>query len=445
MIHVFSLFVSGSCANIRSGFLFGFTNFSLLLQNKSLLFQKMCGSIVYRRQSLFFLSTFAKPARMAFNTNSVLEVCFVRYTREDGCRAWLLHGLMRPETLSGLLGELGCAEAVYDGFLRYGSPFLKERRVSDMAIAALREHASADSMHEMMIRMQKLDVGVLHTDDARYPDLLRNVPNPPPLLFYRGDLDCLMGKCITIVGSRTASPKGLEVTRSISRELSRAGVTIVSGLAMGIDAAAHEGCLEGGSPTAAILACGMDVDYPAENLDLRERIVHSGGVLLSEYPFGMRANKFVFAARNRIMSGLSRAVLMMESRIRSGSMLTVHHALDQGRDVYAYPGVPGTEWAEGAHQLLREGAIYFTSAQDVLEDLGWLDDAPAPTPQQKQALPPMSDEQRQLYTLLSRGEMSFDELAAESGLPIPTLSVSLTMLQMMGLIKAMPGKSYCRA
>lgn len=369
----------------------------------------------------------------------------MRYTREDGCRAWLMYGLLRADTLSLLLGEFGCAEAIYDRFMRQGGNFLKERRVSDSAIGYLREHSDAETMHQMMLMMKRLDVGILHMDDARYPDLLRNIELPPPLLFYRGDPDCLLGKCITMVGSRTASPKGLEVTRSISRDLSQAGVTIVSGLAMGIDAAAHEGCLAGGSPTAAVLACGMDVDYPSENLDLREHIIKSGGVLLSEYPFGMRASKHVFASRNRIMSGLSRAVLMMESRIRSGSMLTVQHALDQGRDVYAYPGVPGTEWAEGAHQLLRDGAIYFTSAQDVLEDLGWDSDAPAPTQLQKQALPPMSDDQRRIYTLLSRGELSFDELVAESGLSVPTISVSLTMLQMMGLVKAMPGKTYCRA
>ena len=369
----------------------------------------------------------------------------MRYTREDGCLAWLMYGLLRAETLAALLEEYGAAEVIYDTLLKEGGAFLRQRHVSDQAVARMKERAEPGKMHEMMQQMQKLEIGMLSMKDSGYPDALRNIPDPPPILMYRGDPDCLMGKCITVVGSRTASPKGLDVTRSICRELSSAGVTIVSGLAMGIDAAAHEGCLEGGSPTAAVLACGMDVDYPLENLELREQIVRKGGVLLTELPLGTRSGKYVFRVRNRIMSGLGRAVLMMESRIRSGSMLTVQHALDQGKDVYAYPGVPGTEWAEGAHQLLREGAIYFTSAQDVLEDFDW-NDAPAPaTMQLKQALPPMSEEQRKLYTLLSGGEMSFDELAAASGLPVPTISVSLTMLQMMGLIKAMPGKSYCRA
>ena len=135
---------------------------------------------------------------------------------------------------------------------------------------------------------------------------------------------------------------------------------------------------------------------------------------------------------------------MMESRIQSGSMLTVHHALDQGKDVYAYPGIPGTEWAEGAHQLLREGAIFFTGAADILEDMGWESESSPTTAKQHKELPPMSDQQRCVYTLLSQGELSFDQLAAETNMAVPDLTVALTMLQMMGLVKAMPGKSYCR-
>lgn len=356
-----------------------------------------------------------------------------------------MYGLIRPEILHDLLLEFESAEAIYDAFMEKGSAFLKEMHVSEQSLTLLREQSPRERMHEMMRVMQKMDIGVLYEGDSRYPDMLHNISDPPPLLMYRGDPDCLMGKCLAVVGSRTASPQGIDVTRKICQELSNAGVTIVSGLAMGIDAAAHEGCLLGKSPTAAILACGMDVEYPLENLDLRERIVQRNGVLLSEYPLGMHANRFVFASRNRIMSGLCRALLMMESQIRSGSMLTVHHALDQGRDVYAYPGVPGTEWAEGAHQLLREGALYFTSAKDVLEDLDWQSDAPVPSETEKKSLPPMSEDQRKIYALLSQGEKSFDELAAASNLPVPTISVALTMLQMMGLVKAMPGKTYCRA
>ncbi len=368
----------------------------------------------------------------------------MRYTREDGCLAWLTYGMLNPDTSAAMLEEFGSAEAIYDRLLHAGKEFLNEWRVSETSASALVEHASPDMMHEMMVTMRRLNIGVMTIRDALYPDALRHIQQPPTILFYLGNPDCLLGKCIAVVGSRTVSPQGQTVTSSICRDLSRAGVCIVSGLAMGVDAAAHEGCLEGGSPTVAVLACGMDVIYPLENADLRERIVREGGLLLSEYPLGMHGSKHVFQMRNRIISGLSKAVLMMEARIRSGTMITVQHALDQGREVFAYPGIPGSEYAEGAHQLLREGANYFTSAQDVLEDLGWAEDGPPITLQQQRELPAMTEEQRKIYNLLGGGEMSFDELAAASGIPAPQLSVSLTLLQMSGVIRAMPGKSYCR-
>lgn len=369
----------------------------------------------------------------------------MRYTREDGCRAWLTYSMLPADTLNEILDEYSSAEAVYDTFLETNGSVLK-KYANDYALAQLKEHAQRNQMHDMMLTMQRLNIGILAMNDVRYPDSLRNIQSPPALLFYRGEPDCLLGKCVAVVGSRKASPQGFDVTKRICRELSEAGVTIISGFAIGIDTAAHEGCLQGGSPTAAVLGCGLDVDYPAENANLRERLLKGGGVLLSEYPLGSHANRHVFQARNRIISGLGRALLMMESRIQSGSMLTVHHALDQGKEVYAYPGIPGTEWAEGAHQLLREGANYFTSANDVLEDLGWDGDAkPLATASPTNALPPMSDDQRKIYKLLSQEELSFDQLAEKSSMDTPALSVALTMLQMMGLVRALPGKCYAKA
>ena len=365
----------------------------------------------------------------------------MKYTRLDGCNAWLTYGSFHADHLSRLLEDHGSAEVIYDRFIKHGGDFLKPY-CSDYGISQLKEHASKQDMHEMLVIMQKLNIGVMTQQDDDYPESLRNIQSPPAILFYRGNLSCLRGKCIAVVGSRHASVQGINATKALCADLSRQGVTIVSGLAMGIDAAAHEGCIEGGSPTAAILSCGIDVDYPVENVHLKECIVDRNGVLLSEYPPGVRANKFVFHARNRLISGLSRALLMMESRIQSGSMLTVHHALDQGREVYAYPGIPGTEWALGAHQLLREGANYFTSAQDVLEDLGWEAECKSTTHQPKAPMTQLSDEQRIVYRLLNQGELSFDQLADKSNLSASSLTVALTMLQMSGLVKALPGKSY---
>ncbi|MGN1019444.1 MAG: DNA-processing protein DprA [Aristaeellaceae bacterium] len=368
----------------------------------------------------------------------------MRYTRQDGCRAWLTYAMLSPERLGAILHDFGDAEAVYDRFVHEGTVILAPY-ATPRQLAILRRQAEPEAMHQMMLDMRGNAIGILGMEDFGYPDSLRDIPSPPPLLYYRGDPDCLTGRCVTIIGSRSASPGAIAATEQIARELSGHGVTIVSGLALGVDTAAHRGCLAGGSPTAGVMACGLDVDYPAANRQLREDILRGGGVLLSEYPMGMPAYCGHFTVRNRIISGLGKAVVMMEARIRSGSMTTVHHALDQGREVFAYPGNIGSPWAEGAHQLLREGANYFTCARDVLEDLGWDDTQPAPTRAQKQELPPLSPGQRLILTHLSRGDQSFDQLAACTGLDASALSSDLTMLQILGLVQSLPGKIYHRA
>lgn len=365
----------------------------------------------------------------------------MRYTREDGCRAWLSHGAIQPEAMDALMQTFGSCEAVYDAFLKTGRAVL-ERYVGTDQLDLLETQSQPDAMHEMMLIMQRMDMGILTPDDERYPDDLMHIADPPHTLFYRGDPDCLIGRCVTMVGSRKASFAGIKATSAIAKALSENGVRIISGLAAGIDTAALQGGLDGGSPVIGVMGCGLDVNYPASNDRLKEAIIARGGVLLSEYPPGTPALAWHFPVRNRIMSGLSRAVLMMEARIKSGTMTTVQHALDQGRDVFAYPGEPGTEWAEAAHALLREGARFFTSAQDILEDMGWLSHKPPATEATLKEPPSLSPEQRQVYSLLKRGELSYDQLAVSSGLDSPTLSGVLTMLQIMGLIQPLPGKVY---
>ena len=328
--------------------------------------------------------------------------------------------------MTALLEDFGSCEKAYDHFVRHGPVSFKPYANSGQ-LRQLSEHAAKDAMHEMMLVMQRLEMGILTPEDEAYPDALRNIPDPPFQLFFRGDPACLSGRCVTMVGSRNASLAGETATYRIARELSESGVCVVSGLAVGIDTAALKG--------------GLDVDYPAVNRRLKEKILASGGVLMSEYPPGVRALRHHFPVRNRIMSGLSSAVLMMEASMRSGSMITVQHALDQGREVYAYPGEPGTACAEGAHQLLREGANYFALASDVLEDMGWLPEEKK-QPAAREALPALTTAQQKIYDLLLRGKMSYDELAVSSGLDASSLSGALTILQLMGLVEALPGKVY---
>lgn len=366
----------------------------------------------------------------------------MRYTREDGCRAWLTYGDIPAATLKKLLEDYGSAEAIYDAFLKKGPPILSAY-AGHTQLKTLARQAVREAMHAMMLKLQAMNAGILSLTDAAYPDALRDIPDSPVFLFYRGNLDITLGKCITIIGSRRASPSGLQATRTIARELSENGVHIVSGMAMGIDAAALEGGMNGGTPVIGVMGCGLDLAYPLENEPIKTRLLEQGGLLLSEYPPGSPALPWHFPIRNRIMSGLSQAVLMMEGRIRSGTMVTVQHALDQGKEVYAYPGEASTEYAEGAHQLLREGANYFTCAQDVLEDMNWPREEPKQVLKQPASmLPQLTPEQRKICAVLRQGEMSFDQLAAATELTSPALSGALTMLQLMGLIQSLPGKTY---
>lgn len=412
----------------------------------------------------------------------------MRYTREEGCLAWLTNGMIHGQKLQQLLAIYGSAEAIYDTFVKDDGRCL-EGKVSASNLSLLKASASREAMHDMLVTMQKWNIGILSIADKRYPERLRNIPVPPAILFYRGNLAALEGPALAVVGTRRASSAGLAATSTLCQTLSNEHIRIVSGLAVGIDTAAHEGCLCGASPTIGIMACGLNIPYPTASVSLRERILHNGGLLLSEYPPDMRPQKNVFSVRNRLLAGLSDAVIVMECYSRSGCKLTVQHALEQGKDVFAYPGIPNAPISEGTHQLIRDGAIYFTTAQDILEDMRWNDpNRPAKpatvpevsakparqkststkSPNQKKPtsgppdntpkeeavpsakatkeipLPPMSKEEKSIYHALADGTLSFDQLSEKTGLVAAQLMSSLTMLQIAGVIKALPGKMYSR-
>lgn len=364
----------------------------------------------------------------------------MQYTREDGCRAWLTYGFIPYHPMREMMEDFGCAEAIYDRFMAEGDGFLRGR-VAEEQLALLRERSARERMHDMMLVMRRHAMGIVYLEDEAYPAELRNLSDPPVFLYYCGDLGCLSRRCVTMVGGRIASNKALEAAEEIALGLGENGVTVVSGMAVGIDGASHKGCVNAGGASAGVMACGLDVDYPIEHDGLKKRLLDAGGVLLSEYAPGTTPRGWFFPVRNRILAGLSRATMMVECRIRSGSMTTVQHALDQGREVFAWPGIPGTEWAEGAHQLIREGARYATGAADILDDLGWLT-VKQPTKARMAELPPMTQEQKLVYAKLKMGSLSMDELSAATRLDTAALSTALTMLQLMGLIRSEPGKMY---
>ena len=357
--------------------------------------------------------------------------------------SWLAGAGLSPENLRELLSRFPDVAGIYDQVMR-GQAGIYRTWMPEKTAGLLRAAGDPQLMDRTAGIMEKERIHAVLPGENAYPEVLLPLNDPPAILFYRGNEAALSGPSAAVIGSRSASWKGVSATEKIARELSENGIVIISGLAYGIDAAAHRGCLKGGSPTVAVLGCGLDQDYPVEHAALKQEILDKGGLILSEYAPGEKPLGWHFPVRNRIISGLADCLIVMEARIRSGSMTTVRHALDQGKDVFVYPGEPDNPKTEGNHLLLREGAIYFTSAADILEDMRWLDKKKE-VGQNSGCAPEtvaLDPEEKKVLHVLSRGEQSFDQICEEMNLPAGQLMSLLTMMQIKGWIEAMPGKLY---
>lgn len=269
-----------------------------------------------------------------------------------------------------------------------------------------------------------------------YPPLLREIHDPPPFLYVKGSIDGL-GTALAIVGSRRASTYGMTTTRKLAAALAGQGLAVVSGLARGIDTAAHEGVLQGGGRTVAILGCGVDVVYPPENRSLYNELVEQGG-LVSEFALGTRPAPEHFPRRNRIISGICRGVLVVEATEKSGSLITAQYALEQGRDVFAVPGNITSAGSRGTNLLIKQGARLVESVEDIVEEL-----APGrPRPLSAVAGPELTPEEALLYTLLADGPLHIDEIHGRSGLTVSALSAMLLRLELQGVVMQLPGKTF---
>ena len=363
---------------------------------------------------------------------------------EEVLWAWLASGGLTPLEIRSLIAmDPDPAHLITDCQQDRGA--FMEVPLSSRIRETLKRNAAPRKMADTAMLMAQHGIHIVTIMDEKYPERLRPLPDAPAILFIQGNMDTLAGPTAAMVGSRNASYAGLTATRRISETLSRAGIRIISGLAYGIDAAAHEGCLKGESPTISVLGCGLDQDYPAENAGLRKRILDTGGLIISEYAPGEKPLGWHFPFRNRIISGLGDCLIVMEARTRSGSMTTVQHALNQGKDVFVYPGDPTSPRSEGNHQLIREGAIYFTTAEDVMEDMQWLDktgNVGQNIPGNQEEDPSLSQGEKQLMDQLNRGEQSFDQLCIALGFSAAQLNATLSMLQIRGLVQALPGKIY---
>lgn len=269
-----------------------------------------------------------------------------------------------------------------------------------------------------------------------YPALLKEIRDYPKELYYIGDPKLLEEKCVSIVGSRKTNQYGRSTAYSFGKALGQRGITVVSGMAVGIDTCAHEGALQEKGNTAAVLACGLDLCYPPRNRELKGKI-ESAGIVLSEYPPGTAAQRYYFPQRNRIISGLSPLTVVVQAGNRSGALITAELAADQGRDVGAVPGNIDSEYNLGSNKLLREGAFALTGVQDLLEASG------VSVLSQPEAERLLSDEERQLYFLLcSHGEMSLDQLAFYLKKPVNEVGSLAIVMEMKGIVFSAMGKVF---
>jgi len=279
-------------------------------------------------------------------------------------------------------------------------------------------------------------------DTERYPALLREIHDPPALLYVRGTLP--KGEALAVVGARQATTTGRRLTSETCRELAAREIAIVSGLARGIDTAAHQGALEGGGCTVGVLGCGIDRIYPPENARLVHRILEQGAVL-TEYPPGTPPLAGHFPGRNRIISGLSRGVLIVEAAEGSGSLITADFALEQGREVFAVPGTVFAPTSQGVNRLLKDGARLVTEARDILEVL-WPQSPPPAVRRREQSLAEnLSGDALKVYRQLGAEPLHIDELARTSGLTPMEVSAILLHLELQGGVEQLPGMRYVRS
>jgi DNA processing protein len=331
--------------------------------------------------------------------------------------------------LRALLTAFPSAEQIWKA---QGEEIKEKCGIGGKALASLMDWRTRISPEEEEEKRQRAGVRcVLWTDDA-YPVLLRKTYNPPAILFYRGHLP-ETDRTIAFVGARNSTPYGQRAAFRLAEELAKAGVTVVSGGARGIDTASHKGALRGGGRTIMAAAFGLDRVYPPENRELFERIEDSGGALISEYPLGTPPLGRQFPARNRIIAGMSRGTLVIEAARRSGSLITADFALEEGRDVFALPGSIWSPVSEGTHHLIRNGAILVSSGEDILSEYGW--ERKSEKAGEEAAGQELTAEEEVVFKFCSTGQIiSEEELADESGFSAVRLKILLLKLQMKGYI-----------
>jgi len=359
-------------------------------------------------------------------------------TRDSGLASWLQLTLtpgLGAATIRGLLKQFGLPENILAA-----NRVQLERAAGPAAAELLRPEAIAPAIERALRWAQEPGHAIVTLADAAYPRLLLEIPDPPPLLYTIGRVELLGRPSLAVVGSRNATAQGARDAEQFAKAFSAAGLTIVSSLALGIDAAAHRGALVAAGSTIAVFGTGVDVIYPRQNAPLAERIAESG-LLLSEFPLGTSGLAHNFPRRNRLISGLAQGCLVVEAALASGSLITARAAAEQGREVFALPGSIHSPLTKGCHALIKQGAKLVESAEDVLAELtafrrtGFASTSAAADP----AVQPEA-----LLTHMGFDPVDLDSLCARAGLPAESVSAELLRLELAGRIAALPGGLYQR-
>ena len=302
-------------------------------------------------------------------------------------------------------------------------------------------HRTGISPEEEMERLERAGVQAVTWHDTAYPARLKEIPDPPPVLYLRGQLLAEDERSVAVVGTRRATAYGREVAALLTRDLARSGVTVVSGLARGIDSIAHQEALKAGGRTIAVMACGLDIIYPPEHVSLA-RAVGQQGALVSELPLGTRPHAKQFPRRNRLMSGMTLGTLVVEAPEKSGALVTVGHALEQNREVFCVPGSIFSPASQGTNWLIQQGAKLVRSHEDILEELNLT--SLSHQVEMRALIQPEGDEESLLLHHISYEPSHIDQIRWRAQLPISVVSSTLAMMELRGLVQHVGGMHYVR-
>lgn len=360
----------------------------------------------------------------------------------EACIALNMLPTMGPVRFRKLLGVFGTPDAILSA---RGSALRAVGGIGSEVADQIKNWETLVDLGAELARIREFGANVVTAESPLYPRQLREIHAPPIALYVWGELTDRDQHAVAVIGSRRTTHYGTEAAKKLSYQLAYAGLTVISGLARGIDTAAHQGALAAKGRTIAVIGSGLTKLYPPENAALAGKIAAGNGAVVSEFSMEVEPDRQTFPMRNRIISGWSHGLLVVEAGLNSGALITASQALEQGRSVYAVPGLMTTPSAHGSNRLIQQGAKLVMDASDILDDLEILlpDTKPAPEAAQR-PLPTLTDDERNVYNAIDPTETSIDDIGTKSKLPSSTVSSTLLRLELKRLVKQLPGKYFVK-